>query len=290
LQSSFALFAFAVPACGRAVSGADGRRLIESTIPVATAAAVDDAEFDSLAALTLAVAARGQAVLGAATAVRTGFVIAAYAVAAGPTIDRATEGALDVEALAISAPTVAFGVVGPGNAVPGQAVVLYGARVVIVTQRPIVARVVDTAILLARIHGARVKVVTVHGEPDALARFAVIVIGAGIAVVAIGSGEWLMVTAFTTGAGIGGALVTVITVVCLIEQAVTVVVDSVAELLGRTPCIALIHAARPADPPPGARAEIVGKGALRSQGVGEGVLGAFTRIRCHALGVDRSFR
>jgi hypothetical protein len=67
-----------------------------------------------------------------------------------------------------------------------------------------------------------------------------VIVGAQVAVVAIGSGEWLEIAAASSQADVGCALLIIRTIALFIKQFVAVIVSSVTDFQRGNLCIALV--------------------------------------------------
>ena len=155
-----ATFALSISTRGRTIPGTGLRRLVEAAEAVSTATTIHLAVLDILSALTLAVAARGQAVLRTRTAVRTVLVQAADTVPAPAAIHRARSSVFDVNALAVTTRTEADQFVFAGHAFAGHTMIVQCARIVIIARLAVIARDMEADSLRIGVHRARVAVIT----------------------------------------------------------------------------------------------------------------------------------
>jgi len=130
-----------------------------------------------------------------------------------------------------------------------------GARVTIVTFGQVGGE--DTAArVIARIIGAGVVIIALHRGPDANTIVTVIRHGTGVSILAFVVADRGMLTTGLALARIGGAIVTVVTKIDIlpfdkgsfVHISITVIVDSVADLLGRVGSIAITYSGFTADP------------------------------------------
>ncbi len=177
---------------------------------------------------------------------------------------------------------VAVAVHGKAGALTLVAGVVHGAWVLVVAGGGIVlGRAAAQAV--AQVIGANVTVVTAYGLADAIAGFAMVADGAGVAVQAFTTVKLFILTAFPALTGVQGAVVAVVAnrspfhQVHLVHQAVAVIIKGVADLPCRFQRVAVGQSLFRAHPFALARAEFVAELAVGKQPQFHRGLGARTK-------------